>query len=78
MVWSNNEIDGYKAVVSNSVTKGGIIAMDPRDLQVCVWRNTEIVVDPYTLAADNAIRLIVNLNVDVKLKGDRIAAAIFE
>jgi len=78
MVWSNNEIDGYKAVVSNSVTKGGIIALDPRDLQVCVWRNTEIVVDPYTLAADNAIRLIVNLNVDVKLKGDRIAAAIFE
>ena len=78
MVWSNNEIDGYKAVVSNSVTKGGIIAMDPRDLQVCVWRNTEIIVDPYTLAADNAIRLIVNLNVDVKLKGDRIAAAIFE
>lgn len=78
MVWDGNEIDGYKAVVSNSVAKGGVIAMDPRDLQVCVWRNTEIVVDPYTLAADNAIRLIVNMNVDVKLKGDRIAAAIFE
>lgn len=78
MVWSGNEIDGYKAVVSNSVTKGGIIAMDPRDLQVCVWRNTEIIVDPYTLAADNAIRLVVNMNVDAKLKGDRIAAAIFE
>lgn len=78
MVWSGNEIDGYKAVVSNSVTKGGLIALDPRDLQVCVWRNTEIIVDPYTLAADNAIRLIVNMNVDVKLKGDRIAAAIFE
>lgn len=77
MVWDGNEIDGYKAVVSNSVAKGGVIAMDPRDLQVCVWRNTEIVVDPYTLAADNAIRLIVTMNVDAKLKGDRIAAAIF-
>ena len=78
MVWDNNEIDGYKAVVSNSVAKGGLIAMDPRDLQVCIWRNTEIIVDPYTLAADNAIRLVANMNVDVKLKGDRIAAAIFE
>lgn len=78
MVWDGGEIDGYKAVVSNSVAKGGIIAMDPRDLQVCVWRNTEIIVDPYTLAADNAIRLVCNMNVDVKLKGDRIAAAIFE
>ncbi len=78
MVWNGGEIDGYKAVVSNSVAKGGVIAMDPRDLQVCIWRNTEIIVDPYTLAADNAIRLVVNMNVDVKLKGDRIAAAIFE
>lgn len=78
MVYDRGEIDGYKAVVSNSVKKGGVIAMDPRDLQVCIWRNTEIVVDPYTLAADNAIRVIVNMNVDCKLKGDRIAAAIFE
>lgn len=77
MVWNGGEIDGYKAVVSNSVANGGVIAMDPRDLQVCVWRNTEIVVDPYTLAGDNAIRLIVNMNVDAALKGDRISAAIF-
>ena len=78
MVWNGGEIDGYKAVVSNSVAKKGIIAMDPRDLQVCVWRNIEIVVDPYTLAADNALRLIATMNVDAKLKGDRIAAAIFD
>lgn len=77
MVWNGGEIDGYKAVVSNSVANGGVIAMDPRDLQVCVWRNTEIIVDPYTLAGDNAIRLIVNMNVDAALKGDRISAAIF-
>lgn len=78
MVYSANEIDGYKAIVSNSVVRGGVIAMDPRDLAVATWNGIEITVDPYTLAADNQIRLVVNYFVDAKLRGDRIAAAIFE
>ena len=78
MVYAGGEIDGYKAVVSNSVEKGGIIALDPRDLAVATWNGVEVTVDPYTLAADNQIRLIVNYYVDCKLRGDRIAAAIFE
>ena len=78
MVWDNNEIDGYKAVVSNSVAKGGVIAMNPRDLVVAMWNNGEILVDPFSLAADNCIRLVANFYVDAALKGDRIAAAIFE
>lgn len=78
MVYSGGEIDGYKALVSNSVADGGVIAMDPRDLAVATWNGVEITVDPYTLAADNQIRLVVNYFVDAKLRGDRIAAAIFE
>lgn len=78
MVYTNNEIDGYKAIVSNSVEKGGIIALDPRDLAVATWSGVEITVDPYTLAGDNQIRLVVNYLVDAKLRGDRIAAALFE
>lgn len=78
MVWDNNEIDGYKAVVSNSVAKGGVIAMNPRDLVVAMWNNGEILVDPFSLAQDNQIRLVANFYVDAALKGDRIAAAIFE
>lgn len=78
MVYNAGEIDGYKAIVSNSVEKGGVIAMDPRDLAVATWSGVEITVDPFTKAAENQIRLVVNYLVDAKLRGDRIAAAIFE
>lgn len=77
MVYSNREIDGYKAIVSNSVERGGLIALDPRDLAVATWSGVEITVDPYTLAADNQIRLVVNYLVDAKVRGDRIAATKF-
>lgn len=78
MVYSGNEIDGYRSIVSNSVEKGGLIALDPRDLAVATWSGIEITVDPYTKAEDNQIRLVVNYLVDAKLRGDRIAAAKFE
>ena len=78
MVYSGNEIDGYRSIVSNSVEKGGVIALDPRDLAVATWKGIEITVDPFTRADYNEIRLVVNYLVDAKLRGDRIAAAIFE
>ena len=79
MVYDRGEIDGYKAVVSNSVEKGGVICMNTRDLAVALWNGMgDITVDNYTLAADNQVRLVVNMYVDAKLRGDRIAAAIFE
>ena len=78
MVWNGNEVDGYKAVVSNSVERKGIICMDPRDLVAAVWQNIDITVDPYTRAAYNEIRLVVNFLCDCKLKGDRIAAKVFD
>lgn len=77
MVYSAGEIDGYKAIVSNSVIDGGIVALDPRDIAVAVW-DFEIVVDPYTLAADNQIRLVVNYLVDAKKRGDKVAVAKFD
>ena len=78
-VWENGEIDGRKAVVSNSVCEGGLICMDPRDLAVATWDNEMVItVDPYTLAGKNQIRIVVNYLVDAKLKGDRISAEVFE
>jgi len=78
MVWNGGEIDGYPAVVSNSVVKGGVIAFDARDLAVAQWANMDITVDTVSRAVNNEIRLVVNAYYDAKLKGDRIAAAIFE
>lgn len=78
-VWNNGEIDGRKAVVSNSVTKGGLLCFDPRDLAVATWdkEGMNIIVDPYTLAGKNQIKVTVNYLVDAALKGDRISAELF-
>lgn len=77
MVYSAGEIDGYKAIVSNSVLEGGIVALDPRDIAVAVW-DFEIVVDPLSKAADNQVRLVVNYLVDAKKRGDKVAVAKFD
>ena len=78
MVWDKGEIDGRKTVVSNSVEKGGLLCFDPRDLAVASWdRDMNIIVDPYTLAGKNQIKVTVNYLVDAALKGDRIAAELF-
>lgn len=79
MVYSHGELDGRKAVVSNSVAEGGLVCFDPRDLAVATWDNGMfITVDPYTLAGKNQIKITVNYLVDATLKGDRIATRIFD
>lgn len=78
-VWDRGEIDGRKAVVSNSVEEGGLICFDPKDLAVATWDNGMfITVDPYTLAGKNQIKVTVNYLCDATLKGDRISGAVFE
>lgn len=77
MVYSKNEIDGYPAVVSNSVASKGIVCLDPRDLAVATWNGIEITVDTVSRALNNEVRIVVNYLVDAKLRGDRIAAEIY-
>lgn len=77
MVYSKGEIDGYKAVVSNSVENKGILCLDPRDLAVATWSGVEITVDTVTRAIYNEVRVVVNYLVDAKLRGDRISGEIF-
>lgn len=78
-VWQNGEIDGRTAVVSNSVAKGGLLCFDPRDLCCATWDNgLNIIVDPFSLAGKNQIKVTVNYLFDSTLKGDRISGAIFE
>lgn len=77
MVYTGNEIDGYKAISSNSVVTNGAICMDPRELVIGQWGSYDITVDPYTKAADGQIRLVINAYFDAKLRGDKIAKVIF-
>lgn len=78
MVWNAGEVDGYKAVVSNSVENKGIICMNPRDLAVATWSGIEITVDTVSRAIYNEVRLVVNFLCDAKLRGERIALEIFD
>ena len=78
MVWEGNEIDGYQAVVSNSVANKGILCLNPKDLAVATWSGVEILVDNYTQALKNNVRIVVNYLVDAKLRGNRIAGTIFD
>ena len=78
MVFAGNEIDGYKTISSNSVADKGIICMDPKELIIGQWGSAfDIVVDPYTKAADGQVRLVINAYYDAKLRGNKVAKAIF-
>lgn len=77
MVWNANEIDGYKAVVSNSVEDKGILCICPKDLAVATWNNVEITVDTLTRAIYNEVRVVVNYLVDAKLRGDRLSGQVW-
>jgi HK97 family phage major capsid protein len=59
-VFDNGEINGYKALSSNSVTAGNGFVGDWSDYIVAQWGGVDIIVDQYTLAADGLIRLVVN------------------
>lgn len=77
MVFAGGEIDGYKTISSNSVATNGIICMDPRELVIGQWGAYDITVDPYTKAGDGQVRLVINAYFDAKLRGNKIAKAMF-
>ena len=77
MVYNGGEIDGYKTISSNSVADKGIICMDPRELVIGQWGSYDITVDPYTKAADGQVRLVINAYFDAKVRGNKIAKALF-
>lgn len=77
MVYDNNEIDGYKAISSNSVVANGILCINPKMLVIGQWGGIDILVDPYTKAGDGQVRLVVNAYFDAKLRGDQIGTKVF-
>lgn len=63
-----NEVDGYPVSASSNVVSGGWAFGDFRELVVAQWGAIDIVVDPYTLATKNAIRLVINAFFDAKVR----------
>lgn len=70
LLMQGNEVDGYPVSASSNVTAGGWAFGDFRELVVAQWGAIDIVVDPYTLATKNAIRLVINAFFDAKVRRD--------
>lgn len=68
MLCENNEVNGYPVVASSNVVTNGYAFGDFKELVVAQWGSLDIVVDPYTLATKNAIRLVVNAFFDAKVR----------
>lgn len=69
-VYCDDEILGRKAIVSGNVIKNGLIALDPKELVYSIFggNGIELIVDPYSQAARDAIVVYANIYVDVKMR----------
>ena len=67
-VMENNEILGVPAYSTSSMVDSGVIYGDFSELIIANWDSMSILVDPYTLAAKNQIRLVVNYYVNYILR----------
>ena len=70
LLMQGNEVDGYPVSASSNVVAGGYAFGDFSELVVAQWGGIDIVVDPYTLATKNAIRLVINAFFDAKVRRD--------
>ena len=68
LLMQGNEVDGYPVSASSNVVADGWAFGDFRELIVAQWGSIDIVVDPYTLATKNAIRLVINAFFDAKVR----------
>lgn len=68
LLMNGNEVDGYPVSTSSNVVSGGWAFGDFKELVVAQWGAIDIVVDPYTLATKNAIRLVINAFFDAKVR----------
>jgi HK97 family phage major capsid protein/HK97 family phage prohead protease len=59
---------GRRAESTNQVPGNKVIYGNFNDLVLADWDGIDVVVDPYTLAASNQIRLVINLMTDVGLR----------
>jgi HK97 family phage major capsid protein len=70
----DNMVNGYPLLVTNSIistygvgnTGNMVVFANWRDLCIAQWGGYDITVDPYTLAAENMVRIVINSYFDAK------------
>lgn len=66
MVWENGEIDGTEVISNSDIANNGYAFGDFSKIYMAQFGDIELIVDPYTLAADGQIRLVINAYFDWK------------
>lgn len=66
-ILENNEIDGQKVLNTSNVEKNMFAYGDWSNLAIGQWGAVDLIVDPYTKAADGQIRLVINAYFDAKV-----------
>lgn len=77
-VMEDNEMNGRSVNISSNVETKGIIVGDFSDYVVGIWGGLTMIVDEYTLAAENQIRLVVHFYVDAKKRRDSFVTKILK
>ena len=61
-----NELNGYPVICTSAVAGKGVIMANWSDLVIGQWGGIDLVVDPYTQAANGKVRLVINAYFDAK------------
>lgn len=66
LVLHGNDIDGTQVIANSDVPTTQYAYGDFSNIVMGTWGNVDLIVDPYTLAAENSVRIVVNAFVDWK------------
>lgn len=76
-VLENGEVLGRKAFVTGNVVNKGMAVVDPKEIVFGIWGNgMSVLIDPYTSALNDTVKVIVNIYVDVKMRRDEGVKAV--
>ena len=74
MVMEGNEIDGTPYTTTTNVAKNYFGLLDWSSVRIGQWSALDLVVDPYTKASNNQIRLVLNAYFDMKVAHPELVA----
>ena len=66
LVLHGNDIDGTQVIANSDVPTTQYAYGDFSNIVMGTWGNVDLIIDPYTLAAENSVRIVVNAFVDWK------------
>lgn len=67
-LWDNGKVNEYPAESTNQVPSNQVIFGNFNDLILADWDGLDVVVDPYTLAANGQVRIVEMLMTDVAVR----------